>query len=311
MSRPVVIARLAPPDYRVKSGLPVVSVGCNNGDPPTARPSTVTRLNRFTGPPNIEVAGQPVEGRSGGGLFSPEGYVIGICNAADPDYREGYFGAVASVYDELDRGRMAFVYRKPAGRAIGPTKTPLSVANVGVTPPAAPGAPAVAGVAPSGLGDSLPDFGRSDGANPDPARQPAGSEPDEHSLPLAGAAGQAPANSQASPSRFLGPLSGSSTGHAIADGQASPGEPAAVSGSPIGAHGGVLVIRLSDVSAEFLEQLAVEKRRQEQQQAKQLADLRPRRKLLEWSAADRSLADGRGDRPSQLTRTSLEQRRSE
>ena len=170
---PVVIARLAPRDYRVKEGTAVVSVGCNNGDLPTARPSQVTRLNRFNGPPNIEVAGQPVEGRSGGGLFSPEGYVIGICNAADPEDREGYFGATASVYAELDREKLASVYQSPAGRAIGTLTSGLSggplpengaeLGNVaaGMLAPVLHGmlsAPIVRGAPQSSIASSTPDI---------------------------------------------------------------------------------------------------------------------------------------------------------
>jgi hypothetical protein len=268
---PVVIARLAPPEYRVEPGMPVVSVGCNNGDLPTARLSTVTRLNRFKGPPNIEVAGQPVEGRSGGGLFSPEGYVIGICNAADPDYQEGYFGAAASVYAELDRGKMAFVYQSPAGKAIGPPKTPQfpAVANDGQS--AVPGLAAAAADMASGLRDMPPEFGRplplSDAS---PGRHPAAEPPRQQDF------------NQAEIICVIRPLN----------------DPGAKSE----------IIRLDQVSAEFREQLAAEKRRQEDRQAKQLAESRPRRKLLEWSAADGPVADMPGQGASQLTRTSLEQR---
>ena len=100
--------------------MPVVSVGCNNGDAPTVRHSQVTSLDKFHGPPNIQVAGQPVEGRSGGGLFSSEGYVIGVCNAADPSDKEGLFAALASIYAELDRkdaggNDLSFVYKSPSG----------------------------------------------------------------------------------------------------------------------------------------------------------------------------------------------------
>ena len=90
---------------------PVASVGCNNGGPPTVLHSQVTSLDKFQGPPNVEVAGQPVEGRSGGGLFSSEGYVIGVCNAADPSDKEGLFAALASIYAELDQDKLAFVYK--------------------------------------------------------------------------------------------------------------------------------------------------------------------------------------------------------
>ena len=53
-------------------------------------------MNKFQGAPNLTVAGQPVQGRSGGGLFSSEGYVIGVCNARDPQEQQGLFAAPAA-----------------------------------------------------------------------------------------------------------------------------------------------------------------------------------------------------------------------
>lgn len=139
---PVTAARLAPPDYRVQSGLPVVSVGCNNGQGPTARHSRVTSLDKFLGPPNIQVAGQPVEGRSGGGLFSSEGYLIGVCNAADPSDGEGLFAAPATIRAELDRVQLAFIYRSPSVVPVGASAAETSsnpVAIAAVAPPPMPG----------------------------------------------------------------------------------------------------------------------------------------------------------------------------
>jgi thiol-disulfide isomerase/thioredoxin len=130
---PVAAARLAPPDYRITRGMPVASAGCNNGDPPTVRRSQINSLDKFQGPPNLQVAGQPVEGRSGGGLFSAEGYVIGVCNAADPSDREGLFAAPGSIYAELDRADLAFVYKSPSGNL---DTVPAAAAPV---PPTMPG----------------------------------------------------------------------------------------------------------------------------------------------------------------------------
>jgi thiol-disulfide isomerase/thioredoxin len=120
VSTPVAVARVAPPRYRISSGMPVMSVGCNNGGFPTVQHSQINSLNKFVGPPTIQVAGQPVEGRSGGGLFSAEGYIIGVCNAADPSDKEGLFAALGSIYAELDRkdaeGRsLSFVYQESGG----------------------------------------------------------------------------------------------------------------------------------------------------------------------------------------------------
>jgi len=110
---PVVTVPLAPPGYRIERGQAVISVGCSHGGPPTLRRSQITSLDKFLGPPNIQVAGQPVDGRSGGGLFSEEGYLIGVCNAADPSDKEGLFAALSSIHAELDRAQLAFIYRNP------------------------------------------------------------------------------------------------------------------------------------------------------------------------------------------------------
>ncbi len=110
---PVVTARVAPPGYRVSKGARVITVGCNNGRQPTALFSRVVSLDRFLGPPNIEVAGVPVEGRSGGGLFSEEGFLIGVCNAADPSEKQGLYAALPVVHGALDKANLAYVYSSP------------------------------------------------------------------------------------------------------------------------------------------------------------------------------------------------------
>ena len=75
----VTVAHVAPAGFQVQPGDAVASVGCNKGDDPTVRRSQITRVNRFQGPANFSVAGQPVEGRSGGGLFTQDGMnVIGV-----------------------------------------------------------------------------------------------------------------------------------------------------------------------------------------------------------------------------------------
>ena len=118
MTAPVAVARVAPPNYAVHEGDRVIGIGCSNGAEPTVQESHVNSLDRFRGPPNIEVSGQPVQGRSGGGLFNAQGQVIGVCNAADPSDNEGMFAAPASIYKELDRAGLAFVYTSAPRTAV-------------------------------------------------------------------------------------------------------------------------------------------------------------------------------------------------
>lgn len=100
---PVVAARIASETYSVRTDQSVINIGCNHGETPTARPSRVTAIDKFLGPPNLVVAGQPVQGRSGGGLFTTEGLLIGVCNAADPSEDEGLYAALAPIHGELER----------------------------------------------------------------------------------------------------------------------------------------------------------------------------------------------------------------
>jgi thiol-disulfide isomerase/thioredoxin len=110
-------APLAPLGTKPQAGDRVTGMGCSGGAAPTAEESHINSIGRFRGPPNLQVAGQPVQGRSGGGLFDAQGRVIGVCNAADPEDNEGLFAAQESIYKELDRAGLSFVYRSGAPAA--------------------------------------------------------------------------------------------------------------------------------------------------------------------------------------------------
>ena len=124
---PVTVARVAPPGYPLRAGDAVTSVGCNNGNDPTVQHSRITMLDRFRDPVelrggtvvgvphapwNLQVAGEPVVGRSGGGLFSADGMVIGVCNAKEPEGHEGLFAALGSIHAALDQQELASLYKQ-------------------------------------------------------------------------------------------------------------------------------------------------------------------------------------------------------
>lgn len=145
---------VAPPGYRIQQNQPVFTLGCSRGDQPTIQTSHITAIDKYLGPPNLEVAGQPVDGRSGGGLFSAEGMLIGICNAADPADGEGIYAALPSIHWELDRIGQQRIYQ-PDSRAT------LAAAETSTTVPANDRAPLreqVEQPAPSPVGPSRPEL---------------------------------------------------------------------------------------------------------------------------------------------------------
>lgn len=136
---PVTVARVAPSEYQIRPGDAVVTIGCNNGDRPSVRHSRINSRDKFVGPPNLQVAGQPVEGRSGGGLFSSDGLVIGVCNAADPEDQEGLYAALESIHAVLDGVGLAGVYRADAQNlASQPAAELPRAALVAIDPPPMP-----------------------------------------------------------------------------------------------------------------------------------------------------------------------------
>jgi thiol-disulfide isomerase/thioredoxin len=114
---PLEAVSVGSPERNVKPGEAVVTVGCDGGADPTVLQSRVTAVDKYLGPSNLQVAGQPVQGRSGGGLFTIDGTLIGVCNAADPADNEGLFAALPAIHEQLEEAGLAFVYRNvyPSG----------------------------------------------------------------------------------------------------------------------------------------------------------------------------------------------------
>ncbi len=122
---PVLAMAVAPPSYQSRTGDPVVTVGCDQGADPTVRHTRVAAVGKYLGPPNLQIDDVPVVGRSGGGLLTPDGLVVGVCNAADPTVAKGLYAALGSIHAELDRAGLAYVYReRPATTAVASNDLP-------------------------------------------------------------------------------------------------------------------------------------------------------------------------------------------
>ena len=92
------------------NGQQVFAVGCNRGAGPTILSSKIAGVNRFVGSPNYTVLGRPHDGRSGGGLFTIDGQLIGLCKWAVTDADEGVYAGLTAVHKHLAKAGLQSVY---------------------------------------------------------------------------------------------------------------------------------------------------------------------------------------------------------
>lgn len=95
-------------------GSGVFSFGCDRGDLPSRRDTRITGVNKYNqhkGASNLEIAGAPIDGRSGGGLFDNQGCLVGVCNAADYKGDIGIYAGPGAVQWQLDRVQLSRLYR--------------------------------------------------------------------------------------------------------------------------------------------------------------------------------------------------------
>lgn len=106
---------VAPPGHTVRPRDAAFTVGCDKGADATVRQSQITAVNKYRGRPNFTASGAPVDGRSGGGLFTADGLLIGVCNAADNAADEGVYAGLASIHWQLDQIGQSEIYQRQAG----------------------------------------------------------------------------------------------------------------------------------------------------------------------------------------------------
>jgi len=110
-ARVLPVARVSSTATGLSAGQRLLSFGCNGGERPTRSLVTVTQMNRYLGPDNIECTGVPLQGRSGGGLFDAAGRVVGVCFAADPTYQRGLYAGLKPIQDLLVRCRLTSLFK--------------------------------------------------------------------------------------------------------------------------------------------------------------------------------------------------------
>ncbi|MCP3694123.1 MAG: hypothetical protein GY917_18100 [Planctomycetaceae bacterium] len=121
-------------------GQQVFAIGCSRGAGPTVLSSEITGVNRFVGSPNFTVRGRPRDGRSGGGLFTADGQLIGLCKWAVTDADEGVYAGLPAVHQQLSRAGLqslletAVTSRSSADRGVVPTSERITPTTLSAAP---------------------------------------------------------------------------------------------------------------------------------------------------------------------------------
>jgi hypothetical protein len=105
---------------RVVNGQTAFSFGCDRGDDPSRRDTRITGINKYNqhlGVSNLEIAGAPIDGRSGGGLFDAAGRLIGVCNSADYKGDVGIYAGPGNIQWQLDQVGLSQLYQSPSNPA--------------------------------------------------------------------------------------------------------------------------------------------------------------------------------------------------
>jgi thiol-disulfide isomerase/thioredoxin len=108
--------RVVPAYWEPQSRMRVLTVGCSEGHDATAwftvinRPRIQNFLSGNSTYEAIECEVAPKQGRSGGGLFTTDGYIAGVCNFAEPQGNHGLYATPRSIYSLLDRNKLVALY---------------------------------------------------------------------------------------------------------------------------------------------------------------------------------------------------------
>ncbi|MEW4563623.1 trypsin-like peptidase domain-containing protein [Bremerella sp. JC770] len=129
---PIKPMSIASPMHQVQVGQQAFSVGCDNGGPRNLYQTRINSVNRYVGHDNVQAAGAPSVGRSGGGLFNPQGQLVGVCNAADDEDDEGIYAAIPTIYTVLKQANLAHLFQN------NPPANPVQLASASQPPMTSP-----------------------------------------------------------------------------------------------------------------------------------------------------------------------------
>ncbi|MCA9061654.1 MAG: trypsin-like peptidase domain-containing protein, partial [Planctomycetaceae bacterium] len=97
----------------VEAGSSAVAFGCSHGDLPTPMLTEVSQLNPLDGPDHMMCLPAPVHGRSGGGLFTLQGQLIGVCSCSDEKNQQGMYMGYQPILELIRKTGLEYVLDPP------------------------------------------------------------------------------------------------------------------------------------------------------------------------------------------------------
>jgi len=95
--------RIAPTLSYAKKGQNLFAAGCDGGGKPSLRSTRITVIHQVKTTPNLRTDAVPEHGRSGGGLFTPNGMLVGVCSGRDFDRTVGIYASLRGVYSGIEK----------------------------------------------------------------------------------------------------------------------------------------------------------------------------------------------------------------
>jgi glutaredoxin len=133
---PIEPVAVAPEALSVQTGDRIFSIGCDRGAAPSIRQSVLKAITTYSGVAKYDIVGRPVDGRSGGGLFSAGGQLIGVCNAAAVEVDEGIYTGLQSVYWQFAKTNLTHLFNTNKKNSTGPESGTSTERLAATLPPA-------------------------------------------------------------------------------------------------------------------------------------------------------------------------------
>ncbi|WP_165219445.1 thioredoxin domain-containing protein [Aquisphaera insulae] len=115
-------SRVVPAYWKPLARMGMITVGCSEGNDATAWSTVIVNpqmrgLSGHQAYEALECTRAPKQGRSGGGIYTSNGYIAGVCNFAEPRGDHGLYATPNSIYSILDRNNLMALYAPVGSRS--------------------------------------------------------------------------------------------------------------------------------------------------------------------------------------------------